>query len=71
MHSFAYTNLSGASTVASLIEASDGALYGTTFSDASAPNGTVFKVNKDGTGHVVLRALTGTGADGRTKGGTA
>src|SRR5437867_5017787 len=47
-----------------LIEADDGALYGTTLQGGSAGRGTVYKVNKDGSGYVIIRSFSGTGGDG-------
>src|SRR5207249_867233 len=48
---------------AGLIEASDGALYGTTeFGPTSA--GVVFKLNKDGSGYRVLYGFGGNAVDG-------
>lgn len=59
-----------------LLEGSDGTLYGTTRSGGvkggvlaqhgldAAGNGTVFKVNQDGTGYEVLHAFTGRDGDG-------
>ena len=78
LHHFSGCLLGGAdgSQPQGLLEGSDGALYGTTRSggvtggllaqygmDATG-NGTVFKVNRDGTGYQVLRAFTGRDGDG-------
>ena len=49
----------GSLPYAGVIEGSDGALYGTTFSGGSADLGVVYKVNKDGTGFIKLVDLTG------------
>ena len=49
---------------AGVIEASDGALYGTTYEGGSANHGVVYKVNKDGTGFTRLLDFTGS-ATGR------
>ena len=58
LHNFTGTT-DGKNPEGSLIEGSDGALYGTTlFSDAST-RGTVFKLNKDGSGYSILHAFTG------------
>jgi autotransporter-associated beta strand protein/uncharacterized repeat protein (TIGR03803 family) len=46
-----------------LVEASDGVLYGTTSLGGTSDRGTIFKINKDGTGFSVLRSFTGTGGD--------
>ena len=45
----------GAEPVAALIEGSDLALYGTTRKGGTSDQGTVFKLNKDGSGYAVLR----------------
>jgi len=50
--------------IASLLEGSDGSLYGTTSSGGSAYRGTVFKVNKDGMGYAVLHSFQGQDVDG-------
>lgn len=78
LHHFTGCLLGGAdgSQPQGLLEGSDGVLYGTTRSggvkggalaqyglDATG-NGTVFKVNRDGTGYQVLRAFTGRDGDG-------
>lgn len=47
-----------------VIEGSDGALYGTANGGGSPDYGTVFRVNKDGSGFTMLRIFTG-GTDGR------
>jgi uncharacterized repeat protein (TIGR03803 family) len=52
-----------------LIEGPDGTLYGVTQNggnDGSGSYGTVFKLNKDGTGYTVLRSFTGPNGDGET-----
>jgi uncharacterized repeat protein (TIGR03803 family) len=47
------------------IEASDGVLYGTTVEGGTNDFGTVFKVNKDGSGFVILHVFAGGTNDGR------
>jgi uncharacterized repeat protein (TIGR03803 family) len=62
----------GANPTAALVEGSDGMLYGTTrfggITNGNAQfgggNGTVFKLNKDGNGYVVLRNFIGGIGDG-------
>lgn len=68
---------------ATLIEGSDGALYGTTEFADSATRGTVFKINKNGGGYSILHTFTGNpdgqqpqarlleGSDGRLYGTTS
>jgi uncharacterized repeat protein (TIGR03803 family) len=48
-----------------IIEGTDGRLYGTTFSGDGAGDGKIFRVNKNGTGVVVLRDFSGSPLDGR------
>ena len=50
--------------VAGLIEASDGALYGTTVNGGTHDEGMIFKINKDGTGYTAIHHFDG--ADGRS-----
>ncbi|MBI5775501.1 MAG: hypothetical protein HZA89_17410 [Verrucomicrobia bacterium] len=57
----------GGNPAAALIEGGDGALYGTTTTGGAHSSGTVFKMNKDGTGFSVLHALDG-GSDGANPG---
>jgi len=64
LKNFTRTSPDGASPQVSLLEASDGALYGTTPEGGSADLGTAFKLNKDGTGFAVLKDFTGIGSDG-------
>ncbi|HXI70074.1 MAG TPA: choice-of-anchor tandem repeat GloVer-containing protein [Verrucomicrobiae bacterium] len=49
---------------AGLIEGSDGALYGTTYFADGATRGTIFKINKDGSGYMILHTFTGTSSGG-------
>ena len=58
LHSFT-GGTDGENPRAGLIEASDGALYGTTYFANSANRGTIFKLNKDGSGYSVLHTFTG------------
>lgn len=48
----------GAGIFTPLSEGASGALYGSTLLGGSTSEGTLFKVNKDGTGHVVLHHFT-------------
>ena len=47
----------GAIPYSALTEGSDGALYGTASSGGAANSGTVYRMNKDGSGFAVLRSL--------------
>ncbi len=53
-----------------LVEAADGSLVGATRFGGSGPAGqqlgTIFKLNKDGSGYEVLRSFTGAGGDGES-----
>ena len=49
-----------------LIQANDGALYGTTSAGGSANEGTVMKIQPDGSGFTVLHSFIGGGTDGAT-----
>lgn len=49
----------GGSPQGELLEGSDGAIYGTTRDGGTGNRGTVFKVNKDGTGYSIVRSFTG------------
>jgi uncharacterized repeat protein (TIGR03803 family) len=64
LHHFSGLSGDGADPLAAVIEGSDGALYGTTAVGGSGGNGTVFKINKDGSGYMVLHSF-GVG-DGQT-----
>jgi uncharacterized repeat protein (TIGR03803 family) len=70
LHSFTGTATAGGEPVARLVEGPDGRWYGTTIGTATENGvtnlGTVFAMNRDGTGHVVLRRFTGQGGDGAT-----
>ena len=56
LKSFGFPLQSGTTPEASVIEGSDGALYGTTYSGGIASGGTVFKMNRDGSGYTVLHS---------------
>ncbi len=64
LHAFTNAAGDGGTPSAGLIQGADGALYGTTQTGGAGTRGTVFKVQRDGTGYSVLRAFTGTGGDG-------
>ena len=58
-----FANGDGASPQAGLIEGSDSMLYGTTYL-GGAGDGTVFRLNKDGTGYSIIKTLLKGGAEG-------
>ena len=60
LHHFAGGLSDGASPLGRLLEGKDGALYGTTYDAGAARLGTVFRVNKSGTGHTILHHFNGT-----------
>src|ERR1044071_5684618 len=53
VHSFAETDDGGLRPVAGLVEGTDGALYGTASEGGRGNRGTIFKMNKDGSGFAV------------------
>ena len=59
----------GSGPGAGLVEGSNGALYGTTSYGGTDNCGTIFKMNKDGSGHTVLRSFLATGGDGQRPNG--
>ncbi len=63
LRSFSTNGLDGAEPLGDLVEATDGAIYGTTRLGGSSGSGTVFKLNKDGSGYTVLRRFTNTSGD--------
>jgi len=58
LHSFT-GGADGKNPKVGLTEASDGTLYGVTYFANSADRGTIFKINKDGTGYSVMHVFTG------------
>jgi uncharacterized repeat protein (TIGR03803 family) len=54
-----FNSANGEYPVASLLEASDGLLYGATRRGGTYGIGTLFRIGKDGTGHTVLRNCSG------------
>ena len=82
LHSFTGSQGDGALPQAALFEGQHGALYGTTLSGGSPNRGTIFKIQKDGSGYTVLHRFTGKdgahpsarliqGSDGQLYGTTA
>ena len=64
IRSFGFTNVMGKELRAGVIEAENGWLYGTTRSGGTRGSGTVFKVNKDGTGLAVLKHFSTADGEG-------
>jgi uncharacterized repeat protein (TIGR03803 family) len=64
LRNFANTTSDGHWPIGGVIEASDGVLYGTTQSGGSSNLGTIFKLNRDGSGYAILRSLGATTNDG-------
>ncbi|HEY5912250.1 MAG TPA: choice-of-anchor tandem repeat GloVer-containing protein [Verrucomicrobiae bacterium] len=64
LQDFTETGGDGVNPYGDLIEGLDGALYGVTQYGGASDQGTVYKVNKDGSGSMVLKSFTGTSADG-------
>jgi uncharacterized repeat protein (TIGR03803 family) len=64
LKSFTGANGDGASPVAGLIRATNGALYGTTYAGGASNVGTIFRIEPDGTGFTVVRSLAGGVDDG-------
>lgn len=66
LHVFGKTPEDGTTPFAELLEGSDGALYGTTHLGGGSNQGTVFTLQKNGTGYRVLHSFDGTVGDGAT-----
>lgn len=58
LHHFAGFSGDGGAPKAGVIQGADGALYGTTVMSGTAGDGTVFKVNTDGSGFMLLHSFT-------------
>ena len=63
LHSFSGGGVDGANPYAAMIS-SGSVLYGMTLVGGTAGGGTIFKINKNGTGYAVLHSFTGGAADG-------
>jgi uncharacterized repeat protein (TIGR03803 family) len=59
LHSFPTVPSDGRMPRSALVEGPDGLLYGTTQNGGSGDYGTVFRLNKDGSGYRVLHSFTG------------
>lgn len=64
LYNFQTTGGDGRGPSAGLLEASDGVLCGPTGDGGSADQGSIFKINKDGSGYGQLRSFLSNGADG-------
>jgi uncharacterized repeat protein (TIGR03803 family) len=60
--------VAGKKPYAGVVSGTDGALYGTTLSGGSNNAGTVFRVNRNGSGYVTLHAFLTNGVDGQSPG---
>lgn len=60
LHRFSYSGGDGRFP-APLVEGSDGALYGATATHRARGGGTIFAINKDGSGYRILRVIEGPG----------
>ena len=65
LHHFNTVSGDGQYPLAPLVEGSDDALYGTTDSGGKYNAGTVFRLNKDGTGYLILLHFGAAAGDGR------
>jgi uncharacterized repeat protein (TIGR03803 family) len=65
LHTFASTGGDGQKPLSALLEGKDGLMYGTTYSGGTNGAGTVFTLNKDGTGYAVVRSFSASGGDGQ------
>ncbi len=64
LYKFSPTGGDGRNPFGAVIEATDGALYGTTRGGGSSGYGTVFKLNKNGSGYTILHSLQGSPDEG-------
>ena len=66
IYSFTFPGTFGYSPNAAVLEGLDGALYGVNYSGGLNGSGTVFKINKDGTGYMDLHSFGSGASDGST-----
>lgn len=66
--SFGVAGAVGQKPYAGLVSGMDGALYGTTLGGGTNGAGTVFKVNRDGSGYATLHTFLTNGVDGESPG---
>jgi len=64
LHRFSNLSQDGMNPYAGLIEGTDQILYGTTLNGGSSNLGTIFCLNRDGSGYRILRSFGGGGTDG-------
>ncbi len=64
------SNLDGSSPIGALVQDSHGTLYGTAESGGAKRGGTLFKINLDGSGFIVLHTFDELGYTGLNKGGS-
>jgi uncharacterized repeat protein (TIGR03803 family) len=64
LRTFCFVELSSASPSGPLTEGTNGALYGVSLGGGQTEDGTLFRLNKDGSGFAILRSFTGTNGDG-------
>jgi uncharacterized repeat protein (TIGR03803 family) len=64
LHSFGFDSEDGINPYEGLIEGSDGMLYGATRYGGGVDAGTIFKLNKDGSGYLVIHRFTGQAGTG-------
>jgi uncharacterized repeat protein (TIGR03803 family) len=69
LHDFTGDATDGARPLASLIQGTDGMLYGTTSEGGASSAGTIFQIAPDGSGFNVIHSFSGGSADGRTPSG--
>lgn len=65
LHSFTGIASDGMQPYGGLVEGGDGALYGATAFGGSENLGTVFKIQKDGSGFALVRSFSGSNGDGQ------
>ena len=64
LHSFALDVPDYVDSYSGLIEGSDGMLYGTTYNDGALTNGSIFRLNKNGSGFQTLHDFADSATDG-------
>lgn len=64
LRSFSSSGGDGYTPAAPVVEGRDGVLYGTTYYGGSNARGTVFKMNRNGSGYTLIRSFLSSGGDG-------